>query len=126
MKTAKKSWATVRIDGITRIDRVAGVFEIWPRDSDFPFAKFKVKVLERGGGDFLGVPNLAVRNADTGEPEYTSGLGKTVARQTIGGMVRRQVSQRTRLSGQQLRLPPEKPGPRDFPAPRRFYTMQFV
>jgi hypothetical protein len=78
MKTAKKSWATVRIDGITRIDRVAGVFEIWPRDSDFPFAKFKVKVLERGGGDFLGVPNLAVRNADTGEPEYTSGLGKTV------------------------------------------------
>jgi len=63
--------------GVARIDRVAAVFEVWS-DGTFPFAKFKVKVVERSGDGFLGIPNVAIRNQETGEPEYTSGLGKTI------------------------------------------------
>ena len=47
-------------------------------DATFPFAKMKVKVLERSPGNFLAVPNLARRNAISGETEYTSGLGGNV------------------------------------------------
>jgi hypothetical protein len=62
--------------GIARIDRVTAIFEVWS-DGFFPFAKFKVKIVERSDRSFLGVPNVAIRNASTGEPEYISGLGKT-------------------------------------------------
>jgi hypothetical protein len=63
--------------GVARIDRVAAVFDIWS-DGSLPFAKFKIKVIERGQNDYLGVPNIAIRNPLTGDPEYTSGLGKTI------------------------------------------------
>jgi hypothetical protein len=43
-----------------------------------PFAKMRVKVLDRCGGDFLAVPNLAFRNPTTGAPEYASGLGNSI------------------------------------------------
>jgi hypothetical protein len=65
------------MDGVRRIDRVVAQFEVW-LDETFPFAKTKVKVLERSPGDFLAVPNLAVRNLTSREPEYISGLGSTV------------------------------------------------
>lgn len=78
MSTAELNGADTKIEGIARIDRISAVFEVWPEGNAVPFAKFKVKVIERAGGDFLGVPNVAVRNPATGHPEYTSGLGKTV------------------------------------------------
>jgi len=78
METAGEKWSTVQVKGIVRIDRLAGIFEVWPDEGDFPFAKFKIKVIERAGGDFLGVPNLAVRNSTTGDPEYISGLGQSI------------------------------------------------
>ena len=65
------------MDGVIRIDRVAAMLEVW-LDASFPFAKMKVKVLERSQGDFLAVPNLLYRDPDSGEIEYTSGLGDTV------------------------------------------------
>ncbi len=65
------------IEGVVRIDRVAEVFEIWPAE-EFPLAKFKVKVLQREDGQFLGVPNVAIKNPVTGEPEWTSGLGDSI------------------------------------------------
>ena len=42
-----------------------------------PFASFKVKVIERDDGSFVGVPNVAIRSPE-GTPEWTSGLGDTV------------------------------------------------
>ncbi len=56
-----------------RIDKVAGEFQVWLDDS-FPFAKMKVKVLERSSGDFLAVPNLFVLDPLSQEPVYISGL----------------------------------------------------
>ena len=76
MSLTETNCAEITIAGIARIDRVVGVFEVWS-DGTLPFAKFKVKVLERAGGEFLGTPNVAVRNLTTGEPEYVSGLGRT-------------------------------------------------
>jgi hypothetical protein len=71
-------WTDVNTKGVIGIDRVAEVFEIWT-DERLPFAKFKIKVLERKNGGFLGVPNVAVRNPVTGEPEWISGLGLTIS-----------------------------------------------
>jgi len=65
------------IEAVVRIDRVAEVFEIWPA-GEFPLAKFKVKVLQREGAQFLGVPNIAIKSPVTGEPEWTSGLGDSI------------------------------------------------
>lgn len=60
--------------GIVRIDQVVGMYEVW-LDETFPCAKMKIKVLKRGDDDFLAVPNLAVRNRISRQPEFTSGLG---------------------------------------------------
>lgn len=62
---------------VLRIDRVAGLFEVW-LGSEFPFAKMRIKVLERGAGDFLAVPNVCVRSIVTRDPVHVSGLGSTV------------------------------------------------
>ncbi len=71
--------------GIIRIDRVVANFEVWP-DGQFPFAKFKVKILSRLEadsseslpGNFLAVPNVAIRSIIDNEADYTSGIGNTV------------------------------------------------
>jgi hypothetical protein len=65
------------VNGVIRIDRVVEQLEIW-LDQSFPFAKVRVKVLERSSGDFLAVPNVNVLNRTSREPEYISGLGSTV------------------------------------------------
>jgi len=66
-----------KLRGIARIDRVAAMFDVWS-DGLLPFAMFRIKVIERGENNFLGVLNVSVQNPKTGDPEYTSGLGKTV------------------------------------------------
>lgn len=66
------------MDGVSRIDRVAALFDVWLDFELLPFAKMKVKVLERSGSDFLAVTNLHRRNADSHEPEYLSGLGDSI------------------------------------------------
>lgn len=65
------------MDGVIRVDRVAAQFEVWFDDS-FPFAKIKVKILERTAGDYLAISNVAVRNYVSREPEWTSGIGDTI------------------------------------------------
>ncbi len=62
------------MDGILRIDRIVGEFDVW-LDESFPFAKMKVKVLNRACGDFLAVTNLGVRSLTTGERDGIAGLG---------------------------------------------------
>ncbi|NLS91754.1 MAG: hypothetical protein GXX96_06185 [Planctomycetaceae bacterium] len=66
-----------RMEDVIRIDRVVAIFEVWPR-TDFPITKFKVKVLQRADAKFLGVPNAAIKNAVTGNPEWTSGMGDSI------------------------------------------------
>jgi hypothetical protein len=71
------TWRSLRVDGLGPIQRVASVFQIGPPLGWLSFPSFKVKVLERVDGSFLGVLNVAVRGHD-GSPEWTSGLGATV------------------------------------------------
>ena len=59
-----------------RIDKVVANYEVW-LDDDFPFAKMKVKVLQRADDDFLAVSNLNVRNSLTRDIEFIAGLGTT-------------------------------------------------
>ena len=81
----------VQMDGIIKIDKVVANLEVW-LDPTFPFAKMKVKVLERSPGDFLAVPNLAWRNAALNEAEYTSGLGGS-AEEAVRDLLERFVSE---------------------------------
>jgi len=67
-------WKSIKVPGIGRIDRVVATFEVWS-DGSLPFAKFQIKVVERSGGDFIGVANIAIRNSVTGNPEWIAGLG---------------------------------------------------
>ncbi len=62
--------------GTVRIDRVVEQLEVWLDDS-FPFAKMKVKVIDRGNSDYLAVANLSVRDPKTGYPDGEAGLGGT-------------------------------------------------
>jgi hypothetical protein len=68
------NWKTIKMDGVGRIDRVVATFEVWS-DGSLPFAKFKIKVVERAGGDFISVANIAIRDSATGNPEWVAGLG---------------------------------------------------
>src|SRR5262245_12201315 len=63
------------MDGVARIDRVVAQLEVW-LDGSVPFPKMKVKVLQRQG-DYLAVPNVAVRDLVSGEPDGIAGLGST-------------------------------------------------
>ena len=65
------------MSGAIRIDRVVAEYDVW-FDESIPFAKMKVKILERNGGDFLAVSNLAVRNLLSGEPEWIAGMGSSI------------------------------------------------
>jgi hypothetical protein len=60
-----------------RIDEVVGVYEVWPMEEYLPFPRFVLKVVHRGCGDYQATPNICVRNANTGDYEYTCGLGGT-------------------------------------------------
>ena len=64
------------MDGVARIDRVVAQLEVC-LDGTFPFPKLKVKVLQRQGGDYLAVPNVAIRHRVTREPDWIAGLGNT-------------------------------------------------
>lgn len=64
------------MDGIRRVDRVLSELDVWLDDS-FPFAKMKVKVIQRAVDDMLAVANVGIRNLASREREYISGLGAT-------------------------------------------------
>ena len=70
------NWKSIKVAGIGRIDRIVATFEVWS-DGSLPFAKFKIKIVERSGEDFLGVANVAIRDSVTGSPEWTAGLGSS-------------------------------------------------
>jgi len=66
------------MEGITRIDKVVALLDVWLDAELFPIPKMKVKVLARNTGDFLAVTNIHRRNITSREPEYLSGLGDTI------------------------------------------------
>ncbi|MFD0959143.1 hypothetical protein [Paenibacillus chungangensis] len=61
---------------ISKIEKVVAEFNVWPREQ-IPFAKFKVKILETESGEFIGLPNIAVKDED-GCPDWISGVGKSI------------------------------------------------
>ncbi|MDQ3335208.1 MAG: hypothetical protein M4D80_08600 [Myxococcota bacterium] len=67
-------WKTANLFGATDISRICGVYEIG--SMKVPGTKFKIKVLERGRGDFLAVPNVCLKASD-GSEDWIAGLGKT-------------------------------------------------
>ena len=77
MEPNRKPWTDIRIPGIARIDRVVAEFDVWTDGMTLPFAKFKVKIVERTD-DFLGVVNVAIKNQVTGYPEWIGGNGWSV------------------------------------------------
>lgn len=75
--TLSVSWRELRFKEFGPVSRIAAVYQIGPPLAALPFASFKVKVVERSDGSFLGVPNVAVRSQN-GSPDWISGLGQTV------------------------------------------------
>lgn len=69
-----ESWKLVKLKGIAEIQKVISEFEIF--SDRVPYGKFKVKVIEKANGSFIGTPNIALKNSD-GIPEWVSGLGTT-------------------------------------------------
>jgi hypothetical protein len=70
-------WQSLGIEGLGPVSRRAAEFQVGPPLDRLPFASFRVKVIERGDGSFLGVPNVAIRGPD-GSPDWTAGLGGSV------------------------------------------------
>jgi hypothetical protein len=69
-------WRKLRVEGLGPISRQVSVFQVGPPLARLPFASFKIKVIERPDGSFLGVPNVACRSGD-GSPDWISGLGSS-------------------------------------------------
>src|SRR5438105_1161827 len=89
-----------RVDGVIRIDKVVEQLEVW-LDQSFPFAKIRVKLLDRSPGDFLAVANVNVLNRTSREPEYISGLGGTADEAVYDLLVRfaQEVREQTPIGG---------------------------
>jgi hypothetical protein len=69
-------WRNLRVGDLGPISRQVAVFQVDTPRARLPFASFKVKVIERPDGSFLGVPNVACRSAD-GSPDWIAGLGSS-------------------------------------------------
>jgi len=87
------------MEGIVRINRVVALFEVWVGEH-FPFAKMRVKILSNVGaelteptesGEYVAVPNVAVRSAITHEADYISGIGNTI-REAVDDLLARFVA----------------------------------
>lgn len=70
------SWKTLQIEGIARIEREVARFTVAPKRDDLPMA-FRIKIIERTDGDFIGYPEIALKDA-SGQPDWTSGRGSSV------------------------------------------------
>ncbi len=70
-------WRHLKVEGLCPVSRQVALFQVGPPLSHFPFASFKVKVLELPDGSYLGVPNVARRLAD-GSPDWIAGLGPSI------------------------------------------------
>jgi len=71
------NWHEIRAQGVGRIDRIAGEFDIWT-DGSLPFPRFRIKVSERFGAGFHASPNVAIKNPSTGNPEWIGGNGASI------------------------------------------------
>jgi hypothetical protein len=68
-----EEWKKIRVKGVSKIEKVIAIFEIWAIEK-VPYAKFKIKIIENNSGEYVGVPNIAVKNAD-GSPDWIGGFG---------------------------------------------------
>ena len=66
-------WKDVNLHGATFIERIVSVYQLGA-PARLPIASFKIKVIERPGHGFLGVPNVAVKQND-GSVDWVSGIG---------------------------------------------------
>ena len=73
-----EDWRNVIIDGIARIEKCVGEFQIWELQKT-PFGKFKVKIFERKDGSFAGFTNIGIKNLEDGSPENGVGFGRTIS-----------------------------------------------
>jgi hypothetical protein len=68
------NWKELNLHGAHGIAKLCGVYELTDAHR-LPGGKLKIKVLERAA-DFIAEPNVCIRS-ESGEPEWTCGLGKT-------------------------------------------------
>jgi hypothetical protein len=72
-----RDWRNLKVEGLSPVARQAAVFQVGPPLARLPFASFKIKIIERSDGSFLGVPNVARRSTD-GSPDWIAGLGPSI------------------------------------------------
>jgi hypothetical protein len=67
----------IDVDGQSfRLDKVVGVYQLWTMGL-LPFPTVTIQVTLRGVQDYLAIPEVVIRNPDSGELEHTCGLGTT-------------------------------------------------
>lgn len=71
------SWKNIKIEGISKIDKLVAEFDIWAIPT-VPNAKFKIKIFESQSGKYIGYTNLRVKSNFDGSPEGGIGYGKTI------------------------------------------------
>lgn len=69
-------WHTLRIDGISRIEREVARFLVEPTHPALPMG-FRIKIVEHQDGRYSGHPEVALCTAD-GTPDMTCGWGSTI------------------------------------------------
>lgn len=69
------TWKSLKLGGISKIERVVAIFEI--TSEKFPGQCAKFKILEESSGLYIGVPDIAVKDG-LGSPDWTSGFGHSI------------------------------------------------
>lgn len=78
-------WHTLRIDGVSRIEREVARFLIEPTNLALPMG-VRIKIIEHQDGRFSGYPEVALCGPD-GTPDTTCGWGSTIE-ETLADTVR--------------------------------------
>jgi hypothetical protein len=71
-------WKDIKIEGISRIERVAAKFQVWSVPK-FPSTKMIVKITEDVSGMYHGSTNLGVRKKESKEVLWAQASGDNIA-----------------------------------------------
>ncbi len=71
------NWRTLKIRGVTSIEKVVGFFYVWSMKK-FPYAKVRVKIVENQMGRYRGIADMGVKRKSDDVPEWAIAEGYTI------------------------------------------------
>lgn len=72
-----QNWKDIKIEEISKIERVADIFQVWSITL-FPYGQVKFYIYEMQDGRYLGKADMAAKKKGTDFPDWIEGNGNSI------------------------------------------------